>query len=240
MRKIFLILATSTLLIFTGCINDDLTLYPSSETTNREFFFSDYTSLDISDAFDVSIQFSDTAESIEIFANENILNYVLVYKQDDQLIIELRDDINLRGNFTLVANIKTTEIQNFSASGASIVTLENTLATDEIYINLSGASIFSGDLNTTILTGDISGASYLDITGGTVECDLDVSGASTIIDFDFTAESFKAYLSGASNCRMTISDRLDIVASGGSTLRYKGSPRIVREELSGGSSVRKN
>jgi hypothetical protein len=63
-----------------------------------------------------------------------------------------------------------------------------------------------------------------------------LSGASVLKAFDFAVSKAKVNASGASHCKVTVSDNLTVIASGASTVLYHGDP-TVNSNVSGGSSV---
>ncbi|HEU0127183.1 MAG TPA: hypothetical protein VFQ48_01045, partial [Pseudonocardiaceae bacterium] len=54
---------------------------------------------------------------------------------------------------------------------------------------------------------------------------------------DLAIRDLDAELSGASCAAVAVSDTLAARASGASTLRYRGAPRITRQQTSGVSSI---
>jgi len=51
------------------------------------------------------------------------------------------------------------------------------------------------------------------------------------------AQHLSIELTGASSATVTVSGTISAVASGASSLRYAGTPRFVRRDVSGGSSI---
>jgi len=212
---------------------------PSSKITTMQATFSDYDAIDVSTAFTVYLTFSDVEESIEIEANDNLHQHIEVKKVNGMLIIDIEDNVNIRGNATLNAYITTTSISDYSASGASRFIVEDLINESDVTVHLSGASTFTGELNTERIYVDISGASSMNINGNGNDFDAEVSGASVIRDYGFVTNVLKADLSGASNAFLTVVDEIDIEASGASNLHYKGDAVITSQDLSGASSVKK-
>lgn len=207
------------------------------EVTSREINFSGYSALNVSHAFDTYVRFSDTEEKIEIEANGNLHDKIIVEMVNGTLSIRLRDHINIKGNPTLNAYIVTKSINNFSLSGASKVTLESELVATEVFIELFGASEFTGELDLDQLDLEAAGASYIDIFGEVDNFDVSLSGASTLKDYDLTVGALDIGLSGASDAYLSVAQTMDIDASGASKLRYKGNPEINKLKLSGASEI---
>ena len=212
-------------------------IVPSSNITTREKSASDYDAIDISHAFTVYVNFSDTEESIEIEANENLHPYISVRKVSRTLIIELENNINIRGNATLNVYITTKNVTDYTASGASSFIVEDKLSDHDVKIDLSGASFFSGDLETDYTDASLSGASHLELEGNTGSFTLDASGASSIRDYNFIVDNLDIDLSGASDAHLTVNNEISADVSGASSLYYRGTGVVSHQNVSGASEI---
>ncbi|WP_339712931.1 head GIN domain-containing protein [uncultured Kriegella sp.] len=224
-------------LLFSSCDLDHVLV--SKRITTREFTYSDYSGIKVSNAFNVYVTFSDTEERIEVEANANLHDKIRVQKEGNDLVIEMKKHTLIRGKSTLDVYIKTKNISNFDISGASEVFLENELITQSANIELSGASDFYGALNVSALEIQAKGASNIDLFGNAAHLDASLSGSSELKDYDFIVGAIDLRLSGASEAFLSVTESIDINASGASTFNYKGNATIRDESLSGGSKVRR-
>lgn len=224
-------------LLFSSCHLDHVLV--SKRITTREYNYSDYSGLKVSNAFNVYVTFSDTEERIEVEANANLHDKIRVEKEGNDLVFEMKKHTLIRGKSTLDVYIKTKSISNFDISGASEVFLENELIAQRANIELSGASDFYGALNVSALEIQARGASNIDLFGNTDHLDASLSGSSELKDYDMIIGSLDLRLSGASEVFVSVSETIDVNASGASTLNYKGEAAIRDESLSGGSKIRK-
>lgn len=227
-----LIVALGTL---TSC--DHETIRASDEVSSLDYAIPDYSALKVSNAFNTSVTFSDTEESIRIQANENLHDRIIVKRDGNALIIKLKPLTNVRGNATLNAYIVTKDIASFELSGASKLILENIWNTTNGSIELSGASNFTGEVAVDRLNLDMSGASSLDLFGTASSLDADLAGSSDIRDFDLSVKDLKMEMAGASEASLTVRESIDIKASGASSLKFKGDAKITYKRLSGASEI---
>lgn len=227
------------LLVLCGLLNscDKEIIRASHDISTTEYSFSNYTGLKISSAFNAYVTFSDSEEEIIVKANNNIQKYISVSKDGDKLIVKLDNDVVLRGDSTLDVFIKTRHIENYELSGAATVTLENDLVATNVDIRLSGASKFYGDLEIDRLDYDAHGASESNFFGVVKDFNAQLNGASELRGYDLLATQLDIRLSGASEAWLSVSELIDIDASGASTLRYKGEATIGKLKLSGASEV---
>jgi len=236
MKAVILVLSCAIFVALAGCSSDDVIL-PSGTVTSVNHHFSDYSGLIISHGFKVFITFSETKEEIEIEADDNLHAFIDVVKTDNRLIIKVKSNVSIQEPATKNVFITTKHVDLYAGSGGSDISLQNKLFTDEVDVELSGGSSFTGDLNTTGLTVELSGGSRTDITGESDTYRVGASGGSIFRNYDFSADVLVAYLSGGSLGYVTVNNEIQVNASDGSTLHYKGEATIVKENLSGGSMV---
>lgn len=235
MKTTHILLAFLLFILPIACEKNSIS--PSGSVSKKEYSFTDFSKLEVSDAFDVIVEFSDVTEYIEIEANKNIHQHIVVEKNGNTLVIKLADKIDIKGEATLIAYISTPALKDYSASGASRIIVEDRIMEPSVNIELSGGSFFSALITVTTVTADLSGASNLDISGTSASYTVDASGASNILDFGFSADIFSANFSGGSTGSVTVKKEISIEASGASTLLYKGAAIIANQNLSGGSTL---
>lgn len=217
---------------------DHESIRASEELSSLSFSIPNYANLEVANAFNAYVTFSETEESIRIEANENLHDRIVVKRDGNTLKIKLKKFTNVRGNATLNAYITTKNITEFDISGASSIRLENEWVIQNGRIDASGASNFTGEVNADRLDVDLSGSSNTDIYGNTDELHADLSGSSEIRDFDLSTERLRIDLSGASEAYLLVNESIDVEASGASTLYYKGNADIIHKDLSGASEIK--
>ena len=210
----------------------------SGEVTALDYSFTGYTELDISDAFDAYVFFSDTEEGVRIEANENLHDDIVIQKSGNTLNIRLRNNTTIRGRATLRAYVTTTHLSSFDISGASTVTLDNEWDTEDGKIELSGASYITGPVLVDKLKIDLSGASDVELYGDVNFMEAELSGSSELRDYDLGIDRLDIYLSGASDAFLTVRETMNVSASGASVLNFKGNAVINQRNLSGSSEIR--
>lgn len=218
----------------------------------------DYINFDrliIGSAFNIEITRADSY-SISITLDDNLFEYLQINQNSSTLSIKLAQNHSYihtiqRATITLPA------LHKLELSGASQGKATGFSSSDELDINLSGAS----DLNVSsikagVLSFEISGASHVagnitfedgrfNISGAsTAELDgsakniiLDVSGASDARLSEFTVIDANIIISGASRATINATGKLDADVSGASRLTYLGSPTLGKVNSSGGSTI---
>tara|TARA_R110002072_G_scaffold63882_10_gene158576 strand:- start:743 stop:1459 length:717 start_codon:yes stop_codon:yes gene_type:complete len=213
---------------------------PSATLSSKAHSISSFSKIDVSNAFEVFIRFSDTDEKLLIEANDNLHDYIVVNQRGTELEIRLKRNTSISGKSRLRAYITTTDLSVIEASGASAIYFENDFIATSLDLDLSGASSFNGNLFLDNLEIEGSGSSDFEIQGESKNLNFDLSGASSIEDYGFSiSEQIRAELSGASSSKLRVDGNMYIDASGASTFYYKGNGNIKSQDLSGSSSIKK-
>jgi len=225
-------------ILITSCKkNDDVT--PSNNVTTVNKTITGYTQLNVSDPFKVYVTFSDTEESIQIEANQNLQQYITCEKKNNELVISLDDNVNINGSTTLNVYITTKQLNTFYAAGASTIQLQNELNGGNVTLELTGACSFSGTMNIDKLNSNLSGASNLNLLGTSNSIELDATGASNLTDFGFETNSLTCDLDGGCEVSVTVEQSLSVKATGASNVYYKGNGVVSSQDLNGGSTIQK-
>lgn len=142
-------------------------------------------------------------------------------------------------NNKMKAYVTFLQIHRIEASGACNIKTADMINTDDLKIQLSGASDFSGEVKADKLKLDGSGASNFKISGTAENVQIGVSGACEVRAYDLKAGLCKIEASGASAVRITCTKELSAQASGGSNIFYKGAGLVREISASGGASVKR-
>ncbi len=122
-------------------------------------------------------------------------------------------------------------------SGASDIIIAGEAAVPLLSIHLSGASNLSGIINTAECNIRLSGASDAKLKGMVKLLNIENSGASDVKGYELTADNCNIKLSGASDVNITVTGILSVIASGASSIHYKGNPQFKLMQTSGASSI---
>lgn len=182
----------------------------------------------------------DSAYSVRIETDENLLPYIVVRNDGDKLIIEPKDHHNLDGSNGIKVYVSAPVFKYLEASGASSFDSENKLTSSEMLsIELSGASHANIELQSPKVSSEISGASSVTLKGQTKDLVVDGEGASHAKCFDLMTENADIDVSGASSANVFASMTLNAEASGASHIKYRGNA-TVKSSASGASGVEKD
>jgi hypothetical protein len=214
-----------------------ITLRGSGNVITLEYDFTDFDWVAAGYYFEVDIQ-QDEAFSVVIRIDDNLEQYLEVVKEEGILKIGLEHDQNYHfRKGTLEAVVTLPVLAGVSVSGISSGTITGFISTRALDVDVSGVSSLSGDIEAGDTSIDVSGSSRLTLTGSAGDVSIQASGSSVVDLEDFPVANANVDLSGASQTTVFTNGRLDVEASGGSTVYYLGDPTLGTTHTSGGSSI---
>ena len=249
-----LVLVVLSAAVLAGCVRVDLREQAGPITT-QQYFFTDFTGIDVGYAFEVTITPSDNY-SIAITAGKNAFENIDVHKDGSILVIDVDNwfinwfvspkltitmpvlnELELSGASKGTASgFRSSQDLKLHFSGASELDID--METGDFFAELSGASKITGRLISSDTEIDLSGASRVSLTGSGGNINLHGSGASNVDLLAFTVNNAYLDFSGASRITLDVNGRLDVSLSGASSLEYTGNPVLGEIDLSGASNIK--
>ncbi|GAA4832752.1 head GIN domain-containing protein [Algivirga pacifica] len=228
------VIALFTLVVLASCSRERISPTGSVITESRDV--DAFSAISIHNGFRVKITM-DSTESVAVEAHENVQRYVNVKQVGNFLEIEKDRWVSFSSDVEVTVLISAKTLERISGSAGTMMEVEGTLSAEDLKLVLSAEGNFKGTIEVETFEADLSGGSTLELTGNTGHCDLEISGGGAAEGFDFVTDTFEADLSGGSTVKMSINGAMDVSASGGSRVTYKGSGVVEREQLSGGSTI---
>ncbi len=205
-------LVAGVAVIGTACQVD---INAGGETVTETFDVTEFTEVEVSSAFDVTIEIGDEP-SVEIDLNDEVLDRLEVEQDGDRLSIGFDGGLfSISG--PLDARIVTTDLTKVSLDGAVDASIRG-LDASQLDVELSWASQVTGRGSVGVLVIDADGASQADFADTEVErAEVDVSGASSV-DVNGAAE-VRGQASGASSVDVSPdADNVNVTTSGASSV----------------------
>ncbi len=237
MRKILLVLAIAATGVF--CKGHKVNEAYNDVEKVREV--KSFDAIEVSGAIDLTIlQGTEEGVSVNSTSDELIArtktvveNGVLKIYLDDKgwNLSGASDKINVKINYI--------DLNRLEASGACSVVADNTIKEKNLKIDLSGASKFVGGVAAKDLKIIASGACNYKLEGKAESISIDASGACDIKAYDLQTNFCTVDASGASDVKIRVEKELNVDASGGSSISYKGGGMVKKEDTSGGASARR-
>lgn len=206
------ILICILLLAVTACTKDTIEGSGSSISEIRNV--TEFTKVSSEGVFEVTIT-QDNSQSVEITADDNIIQRVKTEVVDNELRLYL-DDRNYK-DISLKANIVAERINSIKNTGIGDFVLSNVDENGNFNVSNSG----SGNIN---------------ITGNAESLTLENEGGGKFIGFEFIVSNCSAKIIGSGDCEVHPISTLDVDIEGSGDVYYKGTPAI-EANISGSGKV---
>ncbi len=235
-NKIFFLLLFS--LLAKACTYSDNGIVGDNHMITKKMAFNNFDAVEFSGVFNADLHYAEK-EEVSIECNANFEEYLEVEQVGSKVVFKLKEGYGYQ-NANIKATIYSKNIQLIEASGASEIKLHE-FKSKNLKIMLSGAT----NVNAHLIEADAldlegSGASKFRFDGSTKTLNVRLSGASKLKGKELNVrKNTLVDCSGASS--VTINTHADIVAklSGASDLTYYGNGRIIDQQLSGASNIKK-
>lgn len=175
-------------------------------------------------------------ESLTIWADENLLQYITTKVSANTLQIKFETNVNLLPTKTIILRIGIKNLGSISSSG--VVSIESgVLNTDRLEINASGTGMVNiSSLVATELVVDIRGEGDVVIAGNVETQEVELSGLGNYTSPNLQSFETKIVVSGDGSAVVWAVDTLDVEVSGVGDVSYFGSP-TVKEDLGFGGDL---
>ena len=182
----------------------------------------------------------DTTWAVEVMTNENFVRHLLVDVHGGVLRIRLEPGFSYDAGKVFRATVRLPRLEALTLEAGSRADLGTGFAANApLALALSGGSEARGTIACGDVTAALSGGSDLLLYGTADDAFVNASGGSDVNLGNFEIRDGDLIASGGSDITVYASGRLDVEASGGSEIWYRGSASLRRVNTSGGSTVRR-
>ena len=237
------VVLTVVLLAVFGVFGGGFVIIGSGDLTTRNFDLSDFTEVAAQSGFQLELVQSSTF-SVEVTADDNVMDYIDVYKSGNTLKIRPQWNRSFR-SVTLRAKITMPDLSEIKLSGGSRAGISGFNSSHDLSVGLSGGSSVTGDItagdvylslsggshvnlsgsaNELVATG--SGGSHISLSGSAENIVIKGSGGSHFNLQDYSVSDADINLSGGSHAYVHVNGTLNVDISGGSEVHYTGEPTL--------------
>lgn len=230
LSTVFLMVIAS--LFLNSCMMDNCIEGNGRETTESRTL-DEFSGIEVGGAYKLMLT-RDQAQSLAIRADENVVPYIKTEVRNGRL--HIFSDENICDEVEIA--ISMAELTDISASGAVDVETTNRFTTGEFLLDASGAVEANLDIEAEKIRTRLSGAGEIEYRGKAGRHQVNISGAGELNAFDLVANQYDIDLSGAAACSVHVLSELNVQASGASSVRYRGKPSVINQDISGAGSVK--
>ncbi len=215
----------------------------SHKITTETKAITGFDKIDVSEDFVVYIRFSDKAEKVEIEANENLHDLIVVKKEGETLKIHTKSYSSRSYNGggaeeKLVAYITAKSLSEIKGDEDVVIKLKDKLRTEDLKIHLNEDCTLKGELDVKNLTVVLDEDSVLDIEGSAKKMDVKANEDCMIKSFDFVVGDLVIELRDESEAKLTVNGNIDLDAREESNFHFRGKGKFVKKRLKGESKVK--
>jgi hypothetical protein len=194
-----------------------------------------FNKLKASGSFYIEVVPGATVQSVQVTADDNIMEDVLITVEDEELQIRMLSGVSYKNVHTKVV-INTASLQKISASASAKVQVKNTLKWEgKIQLESSSAASIFANVDAPIIDAEASSGSILELSGRTQSYKVQCSSGSTITSDALLSENTDVQASSGGSVSVHASVSLKAAASSGGDIDYKGGGSVNSKESSGGS-----
>jgi hypothetical protein len=199
-----------------------------------------FNSIEVSGGIQVFLTPDDKEEIVVSAKDEEIRNRIITKVVGNRLEIYYDSKTWIRmPDLKLKAYVSFKKLNEITGSSSTSINITSFYKTDNLDIEVSGASNLNGEIEVKNLQLMVNGSSRITLKGKTNVLNATVSGASSIKAIDLSSDFCKAKVSGASNMNILVNKELSVEATGASSVNYKGDGVIKDIRTGGASSVKK-
>lgn len=227
------LLASGLVLLLAGC--------GAGGAGRRTVEAGGFTAVSTGSGIDVDVA-SSAGWAVEVAADRLALDRIVVEVRGTTLWIGLRAGTLARARYLASMGRVTVGmpvLERLDVDGGSTARIAIEAPGRDLAVTLSRGSMLSGSLAVAGLSITASGSSVALLSGTADRVSLAGADRAELKLTGLTTLSMEAILSGGSTAAVAVSGRLTVEASGGSGLSFRGDARVDRQDLSGGSWLRK-
>ena len=174
--------------------------------------------------------------SLEITAEDNLINYLKTVPRGTILHIFIEDHVNLRPTGEIIYRLTVADLRRVTAGGLGQIEIQP-LRVNRLDVRLSGNnSVVIYGITADRFSLDASGLGDIEITGSVDSQDVRISGMGNYESGSLRSRKALVDISGAGSALLWVTDAMNVKLSGAGNIQYYGSP-IVSADISGAGSV---
>lgn len=217
----------------------------SHKITTEEKNITNFTKIDAEEDFEIIIEIGQK-ESVQIEANENLHDYILVEKAgNNTLKLRLKNYSTWSNNRKndgarerLTAYVTMKDLTTITASEDVTIELLDKLRTDNLTFDMDEDCTFDGEIEVNNLVANLDEDSQLNLKGSASTFELEAEEDSYVKGYKFVVGDLNVELGGDSEAKLTVNGNINLRARGDSNFYYKGNGTIIKQRLTGDSEVK--
>lgn len=173
----------------------------------------------------------EAAQNIRIVGEDNILSIIEMRVENDTLVIESEQSYST--NLDIKVYISMEAVKGFTIFGAASIFSEEDFTTDSLNLEIKGAGKIELGVAAQAISTHIMGAGSISLWGSAEYHSIEFEGAGDVDAYDLEVKKYDINIIGAGNCRIFVTEELNVEISGAGSVYYRGNPTIINSTISG-------
>lgn len=182
-------------------------------------------------------QSADSAGYIDIYSEDNIVEYIKAGVEGGVLVIDSKSSFKSLDYGTIRIKVYSDVLEKVDINGSGVFYMENPFTAKELKLLLNGSgSIEFADLNCEKLSISVSGSGDIKLTEGyTKEAEINITGSAEVRAHEFAMDLLKSRISGSGSINCTVNKRIDSTIFGSGSIVYQGEPSVKTSTYGSGT-----
>jgi len=201
----------------------------------------DYEGIKCAGSFDY-ILVAGTEGTITLEGEENLLEYVITEVKGDNLIIKVKDKVNIRTsmNKTIKITIPFKDINSVSLAGSGDLWNEDKINATNFDVSLAGSGDVTLDISANFISSSLSGSGDLNLKGNTENLEVNVSGSGDFDGSKLESNHTDVSLAGSGDAVVVSHKSIKARVAGSGDIEYSGNPDKEDTKVVGSGSISEN
>lgn len=230
------IMALTVVFFATSCSKNRIK--GTGPTVNETFNVSNFSKVDLDLSADVNYT-KGTDYSVEVSAQQNVLDRMKIDRIGDVLCISMKPNTNLLNYDKITVTVTSPEFDGADISGSGCIYIRGDFESNNVSVDVSGSGkIEIDELTMTQLDLDISGSGQITVDkGSATRINSEISGSGKVYLDNVEARNVKTETSGSGKTQVWATETLDVDIAGSGDVYYNGNP-IIDADISGSGKLR--
>ena len=177
-----------------------------------------------------------TRQNLRIEGDDNILPLITTtVTEDGELTIDSRPRYHSASGIKVYAEME--EIKGFTIAGSAGIKSRDHFSSDALTLTLSGSGKMELGTGARTISSTITGSGSISLAGEADSHNVLIAGSGDLTAPGLKAKKYNITITGTGTCQVHVSASLKAVITGSGSVRYQGSPPVVKSAVTGSGTV---
>lgn len=225
-----------------------VTFSASAQVTKKTLELPEFKSIYVNSSYTVYLKQTNKQE-VKVEALADIYEATEIKVEDGILMINVErkpeapnkslwakiDDIKLNPTMKVYVSVK--DISVLQVNGRGRIISENSIASDDLELSLTGSGSMEIDVKGRKLTTEVSGSGSIMLKGYATSNKISISGTGSLNAFNCELENASIRIGGSGMAEIKVSENLEAYVMGSGSVKHQGNTKKVTKKVYGSGTV---